>query len=124
MGGWVASRLAGQRSTGVGRMEDLLAGAEVALPDGLFQLAPVPAAAVGPELRQLLCGSEGRLGVFTRVTLRVHRRPRSDAGLLMVVPSWWDGMELCRRLLREGLAPQVVRLSDAPETAFGLRSPS
>ncbi|MCX7894997.1 MAG: FAD-binding oxidoreductase [Thermoanaerobaculum sp.] len=120
VGGWVATRSAGHRSTGVGRIEDLLAGAEVALPEGLFRLEPVPAAAVGPELRQLLCGSEGRLGVFTRVTLRVRQPPRSDPGLLMVVPSWWDGMELCRRLLQEGLAPQVVRLSDAPETTLAL----
>lgn len=121
VGGWVATRSAGHRSTGVGKIEDLVAGVEVALPDGLWRLAPVPASAAGPELRRVLCGSEGRLGVFTQVTLRVRPRPAEDPGLALLLPSWEEGLEACRRLLQEGLHPQVLRLSDPEETAFGLR---
>ncbi len=121
VGGWVATRSAGHRSTGVGKIEDLVAGAEAAVPGGLWRLSPLPASAAGPELRRLLCGSEGRLGVLTQVTLKVRPKPVSDPGLALLLPSWEDGVELCRTLLQEGLTPQVLRLSDPPETTFGLQ---
>lgn len=121
VGGWVATRSAGHRSTGVGKIEDLVAGVEVALPDGLWRLPALPASAAGPELRRVVCGSEGRLGVLTQVTLRVRPLPVADPGLALLLPTWEEGLEVCRRMLQEDLCPQVLRLSDPEETEFGLR---
>src|SRR5688572_9408516 len=78
VGGWVATRAAGQFSTGYGNIEDLLLGVEAILPDGsLLSSGPTPRAAIGPDLRQLLLGSEGTLGVITGVKLALRRLPEA-----------------------------------------------
>lgn len=119
IGGWAATRSAGHRSTGVGKMEDLVAGLEVALPAGLWRLGPMPASAAGPEIRQLFCGSEGRFGILTSVTVRVRPRSPQELGIAVLFPAWEQGLEFCRQLLREAPLPEVLRLSDAAETDFG-----
>lgn len=121
VGGWVATRSAGHRSTGIGKIEDLVAGLEVALPSGIWRLPAQPASAMGPEFRRVFCGSEGRLGVITKVTLRLRPRRNQDPGAAFLLPSFSAGLEVCRNLLQRGWAPEVVRLSDAVETAFALR---
>lgn len=121
VGGWVATRSAGHRSTGIGKIEDLVAGLEVALPSGIWRLPGQPASAMGPELRRLFCGSEGRLGVITKVTLRVRSRRRQDPGAAFLLPSFPAGLEACRTLLQKGWTPEVLRLSDPMETAFAFR---
>jgi alkyldihydroxyacetonephosphate synthase len=121
VGGWVATRSAGARSTGVGKIEDLVAGIEVATPTGLWRLPPLPASAAGPELRRVLAGSEGRLGVLTEVTLRVRPMPPCEEGVTVSFPSWEEGVEACRTMLQSGCPVEVMRLSDAEESALALR---
>lgn len=121
VGGWVATRSAGQRSTGVGKIEDLVAGAEVATAGGVWRLAPVPASAAGPELRRLITGSEGRLGVLTAVTVRVRPLPACQEGVTVAFPSWHAGLAACREMLQRGHPVEVLRLSDEAESALGLR---
>lgn len=118
VGGWVATRSAGQRSTGVGKMDDLLAGVEVATAEGLWRLPALPASAAGPELRRLVLGSEGRLGVITSATLRVRRRPPRETGTTVLLPSWDAGIAACREILQARLPVDVLRLSDEAETSF------
>jgi alkyldihydroxyacetonephosphate synthase len=120
VGGWVATRSAGQRSTGVGTIETLVAGVELATPAGLWRLPAYPASAAGPELRRLLTGSEGRLGVITEATLRVRPLPESEDGLAVLLPSWATGGEVCRELVQAGVPVEVLRLSDPDETGFGM----
>jgi len=120
VGGWIATRSAGHRSTGVGRIDDLVAGVDVATPEGMWRLPAQPASAAGPELRRLVVGSEGRLGVITEATLRVQPLPEHRDGLAVLVPSWSAGGEVCRTLLQRGPVPEVVRLSDPDETGFGV----
>lgn len=119
VGGWVATRSAGQRSTGVGKIDDLVAGLEVATPAGVWSLPPLPASAAGPELRRLVIGSEGRLGVVTAATLRVRPLPRREEGTTVLFSTWEEGLEACRTLLQDGVGIEVLRLSDATETSFG-----
>jgi alkyldihydroxyacetonephosphate synthase len=118
VGGWVATRSAGQRSTGIGKIDDLVAGLEIATPGGLWRLPAQPASAAGPELRRLLVGSEGRLGVITAATLRVRPLPEAEDGQVVLLPSWDAGIEVCRELLQRGVPVEVLRLSDPDETAF------
>ncbi|HYG65677.1 MAG TPA: FAD-binding oxidoreductase, partial [Thermoanaerobaculia bacterium] len=120
LGGWVATRSSGQESLGYGRIEDMTAGLELVAPGGRLSLRAVPASAAGPDLRQLVLGSEGRLGVITEVTMRVRPRPSSRAVMALLVPSWEEGMDAIRELVLAGLPLNLLRLSDADETAVAM----
>lgn len=118
VGGWVASRGAGQYSTRHGKIEDLVVGLEVVLADGtVVRTGGAPAGATGPDLTQVFIGSEGALGVITRVFLRAHGTPRCTAHSAWRVPTFAVGIDLCRRILRRGATPCVLRLYDEQESA-------
>src|SRR5205823_1014655 len=76
IGGYVATRSAGQASTGYGRIDKLVLGLRLVAPVGEVVVKPLPASAAGPSLRELLVGSEGALGVITEATLSVRHLPR------------------------------------------------
>ena len=120
VGGWAATRSAGQASTGYGRLDELVVALRAATPSGELSTLAVPASAAGPDLRELLLGSEGVLGVITEVTLRVRPRPavrRFDAYSL---PGFAAGAGALRELEQAGAAPDVARLSDEEETRISL----
>jgi alkyldihydroxyacetonephosphate synthase len=120
VGGWVASRGAGQYSTRYGKIEDMVVGLEAVLADGtVVTTGGAPAAATGPDLTQLLVGSEGTLGVITRVWLRARPTPPGERRWAASLTSFADGIEACRRILRRGATPAVLRLYDAAESARG-----
>ncbi len=75
LGGCAASRSAGQASSGYGSIAKMVLGLRMAAPAGDIALAPLPASAAGPGLRELIVGSEGTLGVIDEVSLRVRRAP-------------------------------------------------
>lgn len=119
VGGWLACRSAGQYSTRYGKIEDMVAGLDVVLADGtsLTTGGRAPRSAVGPDLTQLFVGSEGTLGVITGATLRVHPVPRGEQRSAWGFASFADGLDACRRILRRGATPAVLRLYDSVETA-------
>lgn len=120
VGGWVACRGAGQYSTRYGKIEDMVAGLEVVLADGtVIRTGGAPASAVGPDLTQLFVGSEGTLGVVTRVWLRAHPVAPVQRKAAYHFPSLGEGFEACRRLVRRGATPAVLRLYDAVESTRG-----
>jgi alkyldihydroxyacetonephosphate synthase len=118
VGGWVATRAAGQFSTRYGNIEDLCLGLEVVLPSGeVVRTNPAPRTATGPLLREVFLGSEGTLGVITEVTFRLHPLPERRELASFAFPSMAAGLEAIRRVVRVGWRPAVVRLYDAVETA-------
>jgi alkyldihydroxyacetonephosphate synthase len=119
VGGWVATRAAGQFSTRYGNIEDLCLALEVVLPSGVVvRLDPVvPRAAVGPNLRELFIGSEGTLGVITEVVLRVHPLPEERSLASFAFPSMSAALDTVRRVLRLGWRPALLRAYDQIETA-------
>jgi alkyldihydroxyacetonephosphate synthase len=120
VGGWVACRGAGQYSTRYGKIEDMVVGLEVVLADGrTITTGGAPAAAVGPDLTQLFVGSEGTLGVVTRVWLRAHPVADAERRAAYAFPSLAAGFEACRRIVRRGATPAVLRLYDGIESARG-----
>ena len=120
VGGWVASRGAGQYSTRYGKIEDMVVGLEAVLADGtVIRTGGAPAAAAGPDLAQLLIGSEGTLAVITRVWLRTHPVPTHERRAAYSFESFADGIEACRRILQAGATPAVLRLYDAVESQRG-----
>jgi alkyldihydroxyacetonephosphate synthase len=116
VGGCVATRSAGQASTCYGRIDAMLVGLRAACPARDVELLTVPASAAGPDLRELLVGSEGALGVLTRVSLRVRPLPVERRYEGFMFASFEQGMGALRALEQQGAMPHVARLSDAAET--------
>ncbi|HVA74562.1 MAG TPA: FAD-binding oxidoreductase [Acidimicrobiales bacterium] len=118
VGGWVACRGAGQYSTRYGKIEDIVAGLEVVLAGGtvIHTGGKAPRAATGPDLTQLFVGSEGTLGVVTGVQLRVHPAPPAERRSVYGFPTFEEGLEACRLVMRRGATPAVLRLYDAAES--------
>jgi alkyldihydroxyacetonephosphate synthase len=117
IGGWVATRSVGQQAHGFGRIDELFAGGHLETPGGPLDLPPYPASAAGPDLRQVILGSEGRLGVLTEVTVRASRNPRLERFNAYVVPDWDRALELARRLGQSGLPLSMARVATSLETA-------
>ncbi|MEN9803264.1 MAG: hypothetical protein RIS41_111 [Actinomycetota bacterium] len=120
VGGWVACRGAGQYSTRYGKVEDMVVGLEVVLADGrVVRTGGAPRAAAGPDLTQLFVGSEGTLGIVTRVWLRAHPSPASERRAAYAFRDFATGLDACRRIMQRGATPAVLRLYDAEESARG-----
>ena len=120
VGGWVACRGAGQYSTRYGKIEDIVSGLEVVLADGsVIVTGGSPAAAVGPDLDQVFLGSEGTLGIITRVWLRAHPRAEAERRAAYSFVTFESGLEACRQIIRRGATPAVLRLYDAAESQRG-----
>jgi alkyldihydroxyacetonephosphate synthase len=120
LGGWIATRSAGQVSTKYGKIEDMVESLTLVSPAGKVETRPVPASASGPELKQFLIGSEGTLGVITKAKLRIHRVPavRRYEGLMF--KSFRDGISAIRETMQSGMIPAMMRLSDPDETTVSL----
>jgi alkyldihydroxyacetonephosphate synthase len=120
VGGCVATRSAGQASSGVGRIDSNVVSLRAAAPAGELSTLTVPSTAAGPSLRALLVGSEGALGVLTEVTLRVRPAPVATRYEGWFAHSFGEGADALRKLAQAGLAPDVARLSDEDETRLSL----
>jgi alkyldihydroxyacetonephosphate synthase len=116
LGGWIATRSSGQQSYHYGRIEDLFAGGHVEAPAGSLDLPPHPASAAGPDLRQFILGSEGRMGILTQATVRIRRLPESEHFYGVFFREWEAGMEAVRQAVQDGCPLSMLRLSDPQET--------
>ncbi len=118
VGGWIASRGAGQYSNRYGTIDDLVRGLTVVLANGevLHLGGHGPREAVGPHLAQLFIGSEGTLGVITEATLVVRRRATFERRRAYSFASFGEGLDACRRILQRGARPAVLRLYDEVES--------
>jgi alkyldihydroxyacetonephosphate synthase len=123
VGGWVVTRGAGQNSTYYGKIEDIVLAQEYATPCGPLRTPGFPRCATGPNVDQMMMGSEGCFGVLTAATLRVFRhRPRNTRRFSFLFPDWEAGLEAARESLQgEFGLPSVFRLSDPEETDVAMR---
>lgn len=116
LGGWIATRSSGQQSYYYGRIEDLFAGGHIETPIGPLELPVLPASAAGPDLRQMVLGSEGRMGVIISASVRVHALPESETFQGIFFRDWQAGIETLRSISLEKSCVSMLRLSDADET--------
>jgi len=120
LGGWVATRSCGQQSRHYGRIEQLFAGGDVATFKGRLRLPPFPASAAGPDIRQLVLGSEGRMGILTRVIVRISPLPDVNDIHGVFFPSWDQACRAVQKLAQSQIPLSMVRLSNPQETQVSL----
>ena len=120
IGGFAATRSSGQNSAGYGRFDDMVRGLTVVTPAGVLDLGRAPASAAGPDLRQLIVGSEGTFGVITRVRVRVHPAPETTRYEAWSFPDFATGAAALRAVVQTGTGATVIRLSDEVETGINL----
>ncbi|HKZ53909.1 MAG TPA: FAD-binding oxidoreductase [Anaerolineales bacterium] len=121
LGGWIATRSSGQQSYHYGRIEDLFAGGCLETPLGALELPPFPASAAGPDLRHLVLGCEGRLGMITRAIVRVRPLPEAEAFYGVFFRDWESGVAAVRAIAQARAPVSMLRLSDPQETDTTLR---
>ncbi|MCM0612146.1 FAD-binding oxidoreductase [Marinobacter sediminum] len=116
IGGWVASRSSGQQSLRYGRIEQLFAGGRIETLKGTLDLPTFPASSAGPDIREFILGSEGRLGLITEVKVRVSRLPDQESFHVVFFPDWEQARTACRKLVQNRTQLSMLRLSNATET--------
>jgi alkyldihydroxyacetonephosphate synthase len=118
LGGWIATRSSGMQSDRYGDVAELTRGLRVVTPSGLLVVRAVPSTSTGPSVREMVLGSEGRLGVITEATIHVRRLPAARKILGYLFPNWAAGLAAMRDIAASDASPSVTRVSDANETAF------
>ena len=116
LGGWIAARSSGQQSLGYGRIEQMFAGGTLVTPQGVLNIADIPASAAGPDLREMMMGTEGRAGIFTEVKMRVQSQPEEELFKVAFLPNWEAGKEVLRQAVQKNIRLSMLRLSNAIET--------
>jgi alkyldihydroxyacetonephosphate synthase len=118
LGGWIATRSSGMQSDKYGDVAELTRAVRVVTPAGMLATRPVPHTSTGPSVREMVLGSEGRLGIITEATVHVHRVPERRTILGYLFPDWPRALAAMRAIAESDAAPSVTRVSDAPETRF------
>jgi len=118
LGGWIATRSSGMQSDRYGDIADLTKGLRVVTPSGTLVTRPVPAMSTGPSVRQMVLGSEGRLGIITEATVQVRRLPEKRVILGYLFPTFAAGLASMRAIAESECSVSVTRVSDAHETQF------
>jgi alkyldihydroxyacetonephosphate synthase len=117
LGGWVVTRSSGQQSLRYGRIEQLFAGGRMETPKGTLEIPTFPASSAGPDLRELVLGSEGRLGILTEATVRISSVPEFEAFHAVFLPGWERAELAVRAIVQARLGLSMLRLSNPVETA-------
>jgi alkyldihydroxyacetonephosphate synthase len=120
LGGWVATRSSGMQSDKYGDIAEIARGLRMVRPGGVLVLRPLPSTSSGPSVREMILGSEGRLGVITEVTVQVHRVPEKRDVYAYFFPNWESGIRAMQAIAESDATPSITRISDAPETGFSL----
>ena len=118
LGGWIATRSSGMQSDKYGDVADLTRAVRVVTPAGILATRPVPHTSTGPSVREMVLGSEGRVGIITEATVHVHRVPERRTILGYLFPSWSEALAAMREIAAGEASPSVTRVSDANETQF------
>ncbi len=118
LGGWIATRSSGMQSDKYGDMADITRALRVVTTAGMLVTRPVPHTSTGPSVREMVLGSEGRLGIITEATVHVHRVPERRTILGYLFPTWPAGLAAMREIAESDASPSVTRVSDSYETAF------
>src|SRR3954451_8727841 len=118
LGGWIATRSSGMQSDKYGDVADLTRAVRVVSPVGILATEPVPHTSTGPSVREMVLGSEGRLGIISEATVHVHRVPDERVILGYLFPDWPSALAAMQEIAASDVYPSVTRVSDANEPKF------
>jgi alkyldihydroxyacetonephosphate synthase len=123
VGGWIVTRGAGQNSTYYGKIEDLVISQEYVTPVGDIVTREYPAEAIGPDIDQIMIGSEGAYGILVEATVKIFRyRPENTRRFSYIFKDWHSALEAVREISQGQFGlPSVFRVSDPEETEVGMR---
>ncbi len=129
LGGWIATRSSGMQSDKYGDIADIVRGLRVVRPSGpgrsgILVIRPIPSSSTGPSVREMIVGSEGRLGVITEATVQVHRTPARRDVYGYFFPNWEAGTAAMQEIAESDAHPSITRISDSRETGFSLATSS
>jgi alkyldihydroxyacetonephosphate synthase len=124
LGGWIATRSSGMQSDRYGDIADLTKGLRVVTPSGTLVTQPIPSMSTGPSIREMILGSEGRLGLITEATVQVRALPARREILGYLFPTFADGLAAMGDLAAGEHSVSVTRVSDAHETRFSFATRS
>jgi alkyldihydroxyacetonephosphate synthase len=116
IGGWIASRSSGQQSLRYGRIEQMFAGGCMETFGGTLDIPTFPASSAGPDIREMVLGSEGRMGILSEVKVRVSPLPEKESFHVVFLPTWEAGVHTVRHLAQQRVQLSMVRLSNSVET--------
>jgi len=116
LGGWIVTRSSGQQSLRYGRIEQLFAGGAIETPAGRLDIPTFPASAAGTDLREIVLGSEGRMGILTEATVRVTPVPETEVFHAVFFADWRHAERAVRELAQAKLGLSMLRLSNGVET--------
>lgn len=124
VGGWLATRGAGQESTGYGKIEHMVLGLRMVTPKGVLAIREFPARSTGPDLIQLIIGSEGIFGIITEITMKIHRRyPKNTKYFAILFKDWEKSLTAVREIMQQRIGhPFIFRLSDPEETFVSIET--
>src|SRR5690606_4950317 len=120
LGGWIATRSSGMQSDRYGDIADITRGMRVVQPGKVLVLRPLPSTSTGPSVREMILGSEGRLGVITEAWVHVHRLPENREVIGYLFPNRAAGLKAVHDISVSDATPSITRVSDANETGFSL----
>lgn len=116
LGGWVATRSAGQESGLYGKIEDMVLGLNVLAPSGEINHEDYPKHASGIDFHSLFVGSEGTLGVITSAKMKISKIPQSYSWSVALFKDFESGSDAIKEMTQSGIHASITRLSDADET--------
>jgi alkyldihydroxyacetonephosphate synthase len=113
LGGWIATRASGMKKNTYGNIEDMLVRVKLVTAVGTVDRGvEVPRLSMGPDVQQLVLGSEGTLGVITEAVLRVRKLPQQQKYGSILFPTLEAGVSFMREIAAQRAAPASVRLID------------
>jgi len=121
LGGWIATNASGMKKNKYGNIEDLVLDVTVVTANGKLERATCsPRESIGFDLRRLLFGSEGTLGIVTSAVMKIFPLPEVQSYGSVIFPTFEEGFAFVRELAREPATPSSVRLIDNAQFKFGM----
>ena len=121
LGGWIAHRGAGQQSNKYGKADKWFVAARLATPNGFWSTENFPASSAGPQLKELVAGSEGKLGVIVEASVKLHKVPQAKDYRGYLFKSFEEGLVALREIIQTDIPISMGRISDVNETAQNLK---
>lgn len=116
LGGWIATKSSGQQSLGYGRIDNMFLGGTVHTPKGVLEIPHIPGSAAGPDIKSLILGSEGRVGILSKALVKIHPIPEKEIFEGYFLPNWEQGYAATKTLVQEKFPLSLLRLSNEKET--------